>query len=183
MEIDELTTDELREIASSLEDAQGLADKVDYLTTAKMPCPECGGSGSLSAGSLGSMCPGCMGARYLDHPAGHGDAANPAVKMLADMRRNFSTYATALDGRRAYLSLPDGVRDSIDNIEGPTAAMRSAVPTVEAVEIVVKALVKSAQSLPSTPQQPRELAEARNRRQLEGSVDESGWEDLDGDDY
>ena len=67
-EIDELTADDLDEIGAEVERANTLYEKLAYLGTAKMPCIECGGSGSLPGGSLGDICPGCLGARVMDHP-------------------------------------------------------------------------------------------------------------------
>lgn len=67
-EIDELTTDDLDEIGAEVERANTLYEKLAYLETAKMPCMECGGAGSLPGGSLGDICPGCLGARVIDHP-------------------------------------------------------------------------------------------------------------------
>jgi hypothetical protein len=67
-EIEALGVGDLVEIGAEIERANTLYEKLAYLGTAKMPCMECGGSGSLPGGSLGDICPGCLGACVMDHP-------------------------------------------------------------------------------------------------------------------
>ncbi len=61
--------DPLRSVAQALEDAQTLWEDVAFIANAKMPCPECGGAGNVSNGSLGGFCVRCDGARVVDHPS------------------------------------------------------------------------------------------------------------------
>lgn len=89
-ELDDID-DRLRE----LHEAQTIWERIEYLQTAKMPCPECGGSGQLYGGTLGNTCPTCMGQRMVDHPG----ADDIKVPDFADMRQKLSAAATARDQR------------------------------------------------------------------------------------
>jgi len=84
-EIDEDARDDIGNRLRALDDAQRVWEKVTYLTSAKMPCPECGGSGRFDAGSLGgTCCPECFGARVIDHPAAGGP--HPDMPRFPEMR-------------------------------------------------------------------------------------------------
>jgi hypothetical protein len=102
--------DDVDDRLRALHEAQTIWERLAYLKTMKMPCPECGGAGSIYAGSLGTSCPECLGARVVDHPA----AEDLDIPDFADMRLKLSAAADARDqrlGLRAedemLLALPD----------------------------------------------------------------------------
>lgn len=47
---------------------QSELEKVRYVGQSSMDCPECGGGGSVSAGSLGGICVSCEGSGVVDAP-------------------------------------------------------------------------------------------------------------------
>lgn len=68
-DVDDLTDEDLTAVAQEVEKTNTLYERIAYLGSPKMPCPECGGAGSVGGGVLGDTCPECMGARVVDHPA------------------------------------------------------------------------------------------------------------------
>ena len=63
-----LTEDDLQKRSQKLDDIQEMFEELAYVSEPKMPCNECAGSGSVDAGSLGSICVKCMGARVINRP-------------------------------------------------------------------------------------------------------------------
>lgn len=96
----ELTEDDLRERSEKLSDLQGMYNDIAYVMDPKMPCPECGGGGAVDAGSLGSICVGCMGAKVINQPF-YEPMKQPDWKQL---RAPITAYFDALADR----ALPDG---------------------------------------------------------------------------
>lgn len=96
----ELTQGDLRERSEKLNELQDLFEELAYVTEAKMPCNECGGSGSVDAGSLGSVCVKCMGARVINQPF-YEPMKQPPFK---ELRAPITAYGDALADR----ALPDG---------------------------------------------------------------------------
>lgn len=136
--------DDLRALAEQLEEAEDLSNKMDYMDVAKMPCPECGGSGQLDAGSLGGQCPGCFGARFVDQP--FSEPRNSFKPQLAALRHNFTAYCHALDAHRVDPELP-----------APDAEL---LPTTSEIAAVVASMAKTAMNRPLTfdqPQAPEQL--------------------------
>jgi len=84
---------ELDERARDLEDLQTEYEKISFLGTPKMPCPECAGGGSVDAGSLGNICLGCMGARVVDRPF----TKPPKLPDFPALRAGISNYRNALE--------------------------------------------------------------------------------------
>jgi hypothetical protein len=123
-----LTDEDLDQIAGDLEDANQLWEKVAYLSSPKMPCPECGGSGQVFGGSLGDVCPGCMGMRVLDHPG----ADLMDIPDFAGMRLALGAYC---DAKRDGRALPPA----------------STVPTREQIAELAKQAKAKAETLPSAP--------------------------------
>ena len=66
--IEVITHDDLRERSEKLDEIQEMYTEMAYMKDPKMPCNECGGTGSVDAGSLGSVCVKCMGARVINQP-------------------------------------------------------------------------------------------------------------------
>jgi hypothetical protein len=64
-------SDDAKFVADMLRDADQLSENFDKLRAIAQPsmdCPECGGSGTVASGSLGSMCVGCDGSGVVDQP-------------------------------------------------------------------------------------------------------------------
>lgn len=169
-----MTEQEEQELAAALDEAEDVAYKLEYLTTQKMPCPECGGSGSMGAGSLGNIpCLGCNGARFVDHPSSHGAPAHPAVARIREWRATFRNYVFLLD---EYRNPEEG--------EVPRIPSRAGLPTVAEVKRTTKRAAKSAPAASLPPAHRDQLAGGGKRRALvaaeddEGSMDEE--EDWDG---
>lgn len=117
-----LTDGDLRERSEALHKAQELYEELAFLKNPKMPCPECGGAGSTYGGSLGDVCPRCMGARMLDRPGGE-DLEMPDFRKL---RAAITAYGDAL----ADKALPEG-HQAKKHLALPPA---ESVPTPEEIE-------------------------------------------------
>lgn len=63
-----LTEGDIRDRSQALDDCQETYEELAYLANPKMPCPECGGSGSVGGGIFDSTCVRCGGSRVLDVP-------------------------------------------------------------------------------------------------------------------
>jgi hypothetical protein len=174
MSEDELSEEELAELAEAIDEAEDLAYKTEYLSAAKMPCPECGGSGTMAAGSLGGApCLNCNGARFVDHPAMHGQKPHHMVRQIRGMRRRFQTYTRLLDWDPRTSSEPQPTQRQL-------AEAAAEVPTVAHVQKATIAIAKSSMALPGAPRQQRQLEGQRNppRRHEDDWGDE--WEDDEG---
>jgi hypothetical protein len=151
--------DDLDDRLRDLDKAQSIWERIKFLQTMKMPCPECGGAGSIYGGSLSNTCPGCMGRRMVDHPA----ANEIKVPDFANMRRALSGAATARD-QRLGLRAPGEMRLALPD--------PGRLPTRNDIAALIDEARKIAQGLPATPQIEGELREPP-RAQLGDGEDES----------
>lgn len=120
--VDELTEDDLRARSQALSDAQETWEELSYMTARKIPCPECSGAGAVSSGSLGDICPRCMGRRMLDQPGEVGVEMPP----FAALRGAITAYGNAIADRE----LPTG-HIAKKQLALPAPAT---VPTLEQIE-------------------------------------------------
>ena len=132
-----LTEDDLRERSEALNEAQELYEELAFLKNPKMPCPDCGGSGSVYGGSLGDVCPRCGGARMLDQPGGE-DLEMPDFRAL---RGAITAYGNAL----ADQALPSG-HQAKQNLLLPPA---DSVPTLEQLEALGERAKELSRGLPA----------------------------------
>lgn len=135
----EVTDVDLDAIGAAIEEADDLWQKYAYLSVPKMACPECGGAGSIGGGSLGSLCPGCLGARVVDHPG----AEAPAIPDFSPMRRALRNYTIAMADR----ALPDGHRAK----RGLALPPASTLPRPEAIRDLAKRIKQESKQLSGTP--------------------------------
>ena len=119
-----LSDNDLRERAELLNEAQQLYEDLAYISVPKIPCPECSGAGQIYGGSLGSMCPRCLGQRVVDRPGGE----SLELPNFASIRARITAYGNAL----ADLALPDGHK--MKGRLGLPAA--SSVPTLEEIQTI-----------------------------------------------
>ena len=136
---DVITGSTLDAIGTEIEEASELWDRYAYLAVPKMPCTECGGTGSISGGSLGGACPMCAGARVLDHPG----ADAPEIPDFSGMRRALTNYSIAL----ADLALPDGHRHK-KHLALPAA---STLPRPEAIQRARDTIKEASKQLIGAP--------------------------------
>ena len=162
---DALTEDELRTLAEELEAASDSWEKVSYLSTLKMPCPECGGAGQVGGGSLGDTCPGCLGARAVEHPA----AEKVDVPDLIGMRRRLKSYVDAWEDHR----LPDDHRAK-KNLALPPASSLPAVADMRGLVEQAKQIAKG-----EMPEQPQLPAPQMKRRDGLGAMTDEELDDLE----
>jgi hypothetical protein len=101
---DEIMKDleDLDERSRACEEANQLYEKLAYLAVQKMPCPECGGAGAVSGGSLGGACPNCLGTRVVNHPG----AEVPEMPDFAGFRQKIRG---AREARQKALPMPTDV--------------------------------------------------------------------------
>ncbi len=130
-----ITDGDLNQVAAAIEEADSLYQKYTYLAVPKMPCPECGGTGSIGAGSLGGICVGCMGARVVDMPG----ADEPDIPDFRSMRRALSDYSIAL----ADQQLPDGHKGKIGLMLPPA----STIPKPAAIEDMTQRIKQASKEL------------------------------------
>lgn len=90
---DKISNEDIRQLSEALNDAQESWEETAYLANPKMPCPECGGSGSVGGGIFDSTCVRCMGERVLDVPGSTPPEGMPDFKKL---RASISAYGDAL---------------------------------------------------------------------------------------
>lgn len=160
--------DDLDDRLRELDAAQTAWERIAYLKTVKMPCPECGGAGSLYAGSLGGTCPTCFGARMVDHPA----AEDFDIPDFREMRLQLSAAAQARD-QRLGLRAPGEARLLL-----PDAA---SLPTRADLQALAEQAREVARGLPAAPQlegtlrePPRPRLHAPDDRQLDAYQDGDG---------
>jgi hypothetical protein len=91
----ELSQDELRERSEKLDEIQDMYTEMAFMQEPKMPCNECGGTGSVDAGSLGSVCVKCMGARVINQPF-YEPMTQPD---FAGFRKTITNYGNLLEAR------------------------------------------------------------------------------------
>lgn len=158
-ELGQLDEQQAAEIARELDETQTLYEKIAYLGSPKMPCPECGGSGSVYGGSLGDICPTCHGARLVEHPA-----AEPlAIPDFAGMR-------AALGRIRGVI---EGEHDRV--LPGPHR-----VPSIKGLQAIRKLGKEFAKQLGPQPQMPQ-LASQDPKARTMGSLG-PGHLDIDDED-
>jgi hypothetical protein len=122
--VDSLTDDDLRERSQALNEAEELYEELAFLGNPKMPCPECVGAGSVSGGSLGDICPRCIGQRVIDRP----DSEPLKRPPFKELRAAISKYGNAM----ANAQLPAG-HDGKRDLALPAAA---SVPTLEEIKAI-----------------------------------------------
>jgi hypothetical protein len=165
---DVITGSTLDAIGADLEEGQEIWERYAYLAVPKMPCPECGGTGSVAGGSLGSACVRCNGARTLDHPG----AEAPEIPDFSGMRTALSNYSIAL----ADHALPDGHRAK-KHLALPPA---STLPRPEAIQKARDAIKKASKQLAGAPPMALPAPQQESRGSLgDGDADFSDA-DLDG---
>jgi hypothetical protein len=120
----DLTDRDLDEIAAGLEAAQQVWEQVAFLATEKIPCPECGGMGSVYGGSLGDTCPGCFGRRVVDHPGAEAIALPPFAQWRGRLHAQAVHLRTGLGSPvpRALLPSPAQLTELLE--EGRTKAQQ-----------------------------------------------------------
>lgn len=165
--------DDYDERLRALHEAQTVWERLAYLTTLKMPCPECGGAGQLYGGSLGSACPECLGARVVDHPASEG------LKMpdFAGMRVLLSEAAEERDKRAGLMG------KGVKLLRRPDPAD---LPTLDDIRALADEGRKIALSAPAAPDVRGQLAEPPRPKMHaldEGRIDGEDDADLPSDDY
>lgn len=121
----DLDDSDLQERSQALDDAQTMFEELAYLANPKMPCPECTGAGAISAGSLGDVCPRCLGRRVVDRP-GTEPLKQPDFKQL---RSAITAYGDAKADR-----LLEADHDGKRNLALPAP---SSVPTMADIEAIV----------------------------------------------
>jgi hypothetical protein len=89
-----ISNEELGEIFATIEAEEEKYAKLRFLTTAQMPCMECGGQGSVPGGILGEFCPSCGGSRFVEQP---GEEPRFQMPDFDGMRLRLQAYARALD--------------------------------------------------------------------------------------
>ena len=101
---EELTQDDLRERSEKLSDLQEMYTEIAYVAEPKMPCNECGGGGSVDAGSLGNICVKCMGAKVINQPFCEPFKQPP----FKELRASITNYGNLLEarGRGEHVQLP-----------------------------------------------------------------------------
>jgi len=176
----DLTDADLRDRSQALHEAQERWEKLAYVAVAKIPCPECGGAGSVGGGSFGDICVGCMGARVVTAP----DAEDFEMPDFGGMRRAISAYGDALADR----ALPEGTvvggpRHGQTIRRGLALPPASTVPTVEAIRAIEEQAKAQLKQLKGTPGvvPPAQLAAAKKAKGLtgEGGLDEYEDNELD----
>jgi hypothetical protein len=119
-------------IAKDLEEAAELREKVAFLSVQKMPCPECAGAGSVYGGSLGDICPTCMGRRVVDHPGADG-VELPDLLPWQNWLRQLDEYRGAAQQGRALP--PPGEPPSHEDLKTAMAEMRGMAKSLKAPEL------------------------------------------------
>lgn len=146
-----LTEADIRERSQELHETQELWEEYAYIANPKMPCPECGGRGAVSGGSLGDICVRCEGARVLEQPG------RQTVNMppFAALRGAITAYGNALADR----ALPEGHLVK----RGLALPPASTVPTLEDIRKLRTEAENGCKQLSGTPglEGIRELPAAR----------------------
>jgi hypothetical protein len=167
----ELSNNDLRERAELLNEAQQLYEDLAYISVPKIPCPECSGAGQIYGGSLGNLCPRCLGQRVVDRP-GYEVLALPD---FAGIRARITAYGDALADR----ALPAGHRAK----KQLTLPAASSVPTLEEIQAIYdKGQDKAKELRDKEVEIEGELAEPEKPKGLlseSGDLDDYGDEELD----
>jgi DnaJ-class molecular chaperone len=100
--IEVISEDGLRERSEKLDEIQEMYTEMAFMKEPKMPCNECGGTGSVNAGSLGDICVKCMGARVINQPF-YETLVQPD---FAAMRKTITEYGNLLKAGTPAAQLP-----------------------------------------------------------------------------
>ena len=175
-----LTDEDLRQRSQKLDEAQERWENLVYLSTEKIPCPECGGSGRVGSGSFGDTCVACMGSRVQESP----DSDGPGFEIppFAQLRAQITEYGNALADRE----LPAGHLGK-RNLALPAA---STVPTLEAItqlDTDARAKTRALKQLTAAAEHgrgvdPRQLPEGRIDRNISDEADLGDIDDAELDD-
>lgn len=141
--VSQITEEDLRQRSEALDDAQGTWEDLAFISTEKIPCRECGGRGTMPAGSFGDIeCPRCHGQRVVEHPGNDPFPMPP----FAQLREAITAYGNALADR----ALPAGHRGK----RGLALPPASSVPTLESLQKIGAdglAKAKTAKQLKAAP--------------------------------
>jgi hypothetical protein len=158
--VDGLTDEDLRERSQALNEAEELYEEVAFLGVPKMPCPECAGAGQIVGGSLGDICPRCLGKRVIDRPS-----ADPIERPpFAQLRARITAYGDAMADR----ALPDAHQGK-RHLALPAA---SDVPTLEEIQAISAKLKQTAKQLDAGQLDGMQLAEPKKAKGMLGDGDE-----------
>ena len=130
---------EIQRRSEALDEAQRAWEDLVSIYAPQSPCPECKGNGSIDAGSLGSICPRCMGRRTIPTPG----IPEPKAPPFARLRAPLTAYGNALASETEEL---------------PPA---SSVPTMDDIAAVAQIVEQSARRISSAAdagEAQRELA-------------------------
>ncbi len=172
-----LTEDNLRERSQALSDAQDTWEKVAWLSTEKIPCRECGGTGRVGSGSFGDVCVSCMGSRLESAP----DAEDFQMPPFVELRAAITAYGNALadralpDGHRAKKQLALPAPGSVPDLESINAL--HAQGKVKAKELKQLQLGAAGRGV-----DPRQLSEGKAASGFEGEGDLGDVDDAELDD-
>lgn len=172
-----LTEDDLRKRSQALDEAQTTYEKIAYISVPKMPCPECGGQGSVDGGSLSGICLGCEGARVVDRP----DAEPFVMPPFKELRAAISAYGDALADRGIPAQLADGrAHPGKRHLALPAA---SSVPSLESLQAIkTDGLARAKQLREGTADLDRELKRLpapKPAKGLRGEGDLGEYEDAE----
>ena len=159
-----LTDEDIRVRSQALSDAQDDWEAVAAYANPQMPCPECGGAGSVAGGSFSDLCIRCEGKRTIDMP-GSPDFVMPP---FAELRKAIGAYGDAL----ADKALPDGHRAKRQLALPPA----STVPKLDDISNLRTQAAERSRELRGNVVDPKLLAEAAKR---DGLTSERGLDDYD----
>ena len=169
----EITEGDLAQRSQALDDAQAHWETVAYLSQPRVPCPECGGRGVVTAGVFGDVeCVRCQGQRVIEHPGAEPFAMPP----FAQLRAAISDYGNALADRALPEYLADGRKHpGKRHLALPPA---SSVPSLASINEIYAQGVAKAKALQAAPGiVDGKLLGERKRR----SDDDEGAGDFDDD--
>lgn len=172
-----LTQEDLRQRSQALDEAQTTYEKIAYISVPKMPCPECGGQGSVDGGSLSNICLGCDGARVVERP----DAEPFEMPPFKQLRASISAYGDALADRDIPAQLGDGrPHPGKRNLALPAA---STVPSLESLQQLKNDGLTKARQLKegaaALEREMRQLPAPQSAKGLRGEGDLGEYEDAE----
>lgn len=163
-----LTDDDLRIRSQALHEAQETWEELQFVSTPKIPCRECGGAGQVAGGSFGAICVGCMGERMVAAPG----ATTFDMPDFSGMRKAITAFGNALADR----ALPDGHKGK-QQLALPAA---STVPTLEAIQILAdQGLARCRQLEAMSDREIKQLPVAQPARGLAGEGDLGEYDDAE----
>jgi hypothetical protein len=167
--MDELDEEDLRKRSAALDEAQTAWEELAYVSTAKAPCPECSGAGQIGGGTLGDICPRCLGQRVIDAPGSEPLEMPP----FSHLRAAITAYGDALADR----ALPAGHR-ARKQLALPPA---SSVPALESLVMLKVTAIGKAKQLRGAPGwvDPKLLAEPKKAKGLAGDGELGEYSDAE----